>query len=64
LKTYAVFLVAIVMGGVTLKTAGPSLPVVVASIAAMAEWSIAAESVAMYAKYRFPDRFGDKKPDA
>lgn len=41
------------------QKAGPTLPVLLASITALGEWNILAESFVMFLKYHNPQRYGD-----
>lgn len=58
-KTLAVMLVGLGLANLMLTESGPTEPILLASITAMAQWMFAAEALGVFLKYRWPALFGD-----
>jgi hypothetical protein len=59
IKSSSVLLVGLGLAALMKKQDGPVQPILLASVTALAQWALTAETAAVWLKYRFPERFGE-----
>lgn len=59
IKSFSVLFVGLGLAVLMKKQGGPIEPVLLASVAALAEWTLTAETAGVWLKYRLPERYGE-----